>query len=88
MTDAMFARTKTITEYRTCDLPDVDLSVIASHDFDGFKVDVVDSGTRVDSHARLLAGNYPSLCPLCVHSAREETPSLTRVCVCLPLLGA
>jgi len=45
MTDAMFARAKTLVEYRISDLPEVDLAEPKRHDFDGFTVDVVDSGT-------------------------------------------
>lgn len=42
VTEAMFARTAAITEYRVLEAQDVDLSRIGQHDLGGMRVDVVD----------------------------------------------
>ena len=41
----MFEGTKTITEYATCNLPEIDLSKPGTHEFGSFTVTVVDPGT-------------------------------------------
>jgi len=51
VTSKMFEGTKTITEYVTCDLPEIDLSKPGSHEFGGFKVTVVDA---VDEYVALM----------------------------------
>ena len=51
VTEAMFARTKEITEYRISDAGDVDLSAIGDSTLDGMKVSVVDP---VADYARLM----------------------------------
>ena len=45
MTDAIFARTKEITEYRSLHLPDLDLETIGTQKLGAMKVEVVDSVT-------------------------------------------
>ncbi|MEH6775604.1 MAG: alpha-D-glucose phosphate-specific phosphoglucomutase [Cereibacter changlensis] len=42
VTEAMYAATKTLTEYKTLDTPDIDLSAIGRVDVGGMQVDVVD----------------------------------------------
>ncbi|WP_131195457.1 alpha-D-glucose phosphate-specific phosphoglucomutase [Lichenihabitans psoromatis] len=42
ITDEVFARTKTITEYRIADVPDIDLDQIGTYEIAGMRVDIVD----------------------------------------------
>ncbi|WP_444666164.1 alpha-D-glucose phosphate-specific phosphoglucomutase [Cereibacter changlensis] len=42
VTEAMYAATKTLTEYKTLDTPDIDLSAVGRVDVGGMQVDVVD----------------------------------------------
>src|SRR6476661_8782961 len=42
VTDAIFAHTKTIREYRIIDVPDVDLDVVGTQDVGGMVLEVVD----------------------------------------------
>ncbi|KAJ3211320.1 Phosphoglucomutase-2 [Dinochytrium kinnereticum] len=43
ITDNIFAIAKTISTYHTANVPDVDLAVCKTHDFDDFSVEVMDS---------------------------------------------
>lgn len=43
LTDAIYAKTTTISEFLTASLPDVDLSTLAVQHFGGFTVEVIDS---------------------------------------------
>jgi len=51
ITDAIFQHTLKITEFKTVDLPEVDLSKIGSNNFGSFTVEVIDS---VDDYLALL----------------------------------
>lgn len=51
VTDAMYAITQTITEYRISDAPDIDLNAVGRVTLDGMVVDVVDS---VSDYASLM----------------------------------
>ena len=42
ITDAIFARTKTISEYKTTDTPDIDLATLGETEVEGMKVTVID----------------------------------------------
>ena len=42
ITDAIFERTKTISEYKTTDTPDIDLSALGEAEVEGMKVTVID----------------------------------------------
>lgn len=52
ITDAIYARTKVITEYQTVDAPDVDLSKLGETKVAGLVVEIVDP---VDAYAELMA---------------------------------
>eukprot|EP00126_Sphaerothecum_destruens_P011947 Sdes_comp20972_c0_seq2m19050 len=51
VTDAIYKRTSQISEYRICDIPDIDLSVLGTSQFGDFTVEVIDS---VNDYANLM----------------------------------
>lgn len=51
MTEAIYARSQVITQYRISDAPDVDLSRIGTTEMEGMKIDVIDS---VSDYAALM----------------------------------
>ncbi|HWU65602.1 MAG TPA: alpha-D-glucose phosphate-specific phosphoglucomutase, partial [Methylophilus sp.] len=55
ITDAIFANSKQITQYKLLDLPDVDLSSIGVTTLDGFEVEVIDS---VSDYADLMQSMF------------------------------
>lgn len=55
ITDAIFANSKQITQYKIADLPEVDLSSIGITTLDGFEVEVVDS---VSDYADLMQSMF------------------------------
>lgn len=55
ITDAIFANSKQITQYKLADLPDVDLSSIGITTLDGFEVEVIDS---VSDYADLMQSMF------------------------------
>lgn len=55
ITDAIFANSKKITQYKRLDLPDVDLSSVGVTTLDGFEVEVIDS---VQDYADLMQSMF------------------------------
>lgn len=55
ITDAIFANSKKITQYKWLDLPDVDLSSVGITTLDGFEVEVIDS---VQDYADLMQSMF------------------------------
>jgi phosphoglucomutase len=55
ITDAIFARTKSIAEYRISDAPDIDLDQLGPHDLDGMTVQVIDP---VEDYLGLMANIF------------------------------
>lgn len=51
ITDAVYARSRVITEYRSVDTPDIDLSALGHRDVAGMRVDVIDP---VSDYAALM----------------------------------
>jgi phosphoglucomutase len=51
VTNAIFAKTKVIKEYKIADIPNVDLSTLGSHRFGSFEVEVIDA---VDDYVELM----------------------------------
>lgn len=51
MTEAIYARSQVITQYRISDAPDIDLSRIGTTEMDGMKIEVIDS---VSDYAKLM----------------------------------
>lgn len=51
ITDAVYARSRVITEYRSVDTPDIDLSALGQRDVAGMRVDVIDP---VSDYAALM----------------------------------
>ena len=60
MTDAIFARTKVIDQYRTVDAADLDLDIIGEFQVAGMVVDIIDP---VEDYAELMASlfDFPAL---------------------------
>lgn len=54
-TNAVFAASKTITQYRIAELPDIGLDHLGDHRFDDFTVQIIDS---VADYAELMAGLF------------------------------
>jgi phosphoglucomutase len=55
VTNAIFARTKTITEYRISDAPDVDLTALHTETVEGLAIEVIDP---VDDYTDMLGGLF------------------------------
>ena len=55
ITDAIHARTRTITQYHLCDTADVELGRMATHHVDGMEVEVIDS---VADYLELMRGLF------------------------------
>jgi phosphoglucomutase len=55
VTGAIFARSKTITEYRISDAPDVDLATLHTETVDGLVVEVIDT---VDDDLDMVRGLF------------------------------
>lgn len=78
VTEAMFRRTETITEYRMVDARDVDLSVIGRQDLAGMAVDVVDP---VADYAALMETlfDFPAIAAMFAGGFRMRMDSMCAV---------
>ena len=78
VTEAMFRRTETITEYRMVDARDVDLSVIGRYDLAGMAVDVVDP---VADYAALMETlfDFPAIAAMFAGGFRMRMDSMCAV---------
>ena len=78
VTDAIFARTKAITEYRISDAPDLDLGRVGPTEIDGMAVEVIDP---VADYAELMATlfDFPALKALFASGFRMRFDALSAV---------
>lgn len=78
VTEAMFERTKTITEYRILEAQDVDLSRVGRHDLGGMVVDVVDP---VADYAALMESlfDFPAIRAMFTGGFRMRMDSMCAV---------
>lgn len=78
VTEAMFQRTTTITEYRMAEAQDVDLMAIGRHDLAGMAVDVVDPVTDYAALMQTLF-DFPALRALFAGGFRMRMDSMCAV---------